>query len=114
MGQTINTLKDTVTQNPDGFTANPETLALINPSKGYAVAVTNNKFNSINDIVFKENGLRNLALYFNAFIGGWFDGGVYYVDIVILTDSLEEAYNAARLFKQKAFYSFEANASIFV
>lgn len=107
-------LKNLILNNKSGFTAN-EKADLLNLNKGYAVSVTNNKTDDINELVI--NAL-SLSQYFkDGFcFGGWYDeqNKNYYLDISFIIDNKEKAINTAKNFNQLAVFDFSNFNSIAV
>lgn len=100
--------------NRQGFTANLD-CQLVEPDKGYIVAITNNRVNgNVNTLFLQYKSTASILSYpaDRLFIGGWFDGTDYYLDLSILVNTFQEANTLALLFNQKAIWDCEAKECI--
>jgi hypothetical protein len=113
----LNTLKDFIKNNPDGFTITPsgQSVPIGTPDSGVVVA----PIKSAELIVGQEIPLDVLRKYVEnakemssllnreVFLGGWFnsDDSQYYLDNVLIVDNLEEALYIAQAADQIAVYN---------
>jgi hypothetical protein len=108
----LETLKKTVSNNPDGVTMNlnGEAVSL----SGFAVSITHETLKAV-DVeqgteAFKRTLERLLstatALNRPAFIGAWKDNDILCLDVTLNIQDRNDALTVARLFKQLAIFDF--------
>ena len=115
----MESIKEILAQNPDGFSLQIETGAMNPMDDGYMVSLTDMELNSLDDatrvkrLLMTTRNTLNLNLY-KTFLGGWKDEstGKYYLDLSIWVETLEEAMYLGRLFNQKAVFDIKALDSV--
>lgn len=105
MNTTSNIIATIAAMNASGFTVDANTLFPINEGYAVAIAETQNSF-----------GLQGITNVLDAIskgkanaIGGWYDEqtGLYYYDAVRVFNNLQEAYEAAIINDQLAFFDLK-------
>lgn len=105
MNTTINVIAAIAAMNTSGFTIDANTLSPIKEGYAVAIAETQNSF-----------GIQGIANVLDAIakgkanaIGGWYDEqtGLYYYDAVRVLSNLQEAYEAAMINDQLAFFDLK-------
>lgn len=105
MNTTINVIAAIAAMNTSGFTIGANTLSPIKDGYAVAIAETQNSF-----------GIQGIANVLDAIakgkanaIGRWYDEqtGLYYYDAVQVLNNLQEAYEAAILNDQLAFFDLK-------
>jgi len=115
----MSTLKEICKENKDGFTLDMKTGNHAEHKIGYYVSMTNNIIDKHDtgisfDIFLKcFNMLQNMCDK-QLYIGGWFDGSKYFLDITfhIKTESMSLARTLGREFGQDSIYSVKEQRSI--
>lgn len=102
-----------------GGTFRADSLEPVNPTTGYAVAIGGETIElaherggdtrqAVHNLIWRVRDLNQNAPY----IGTWIDGGIAYIDAVLILPDLASAYIVARAFDQKAIWDFANSASI--
>lgn len=102
--QIFKRLTNLIRKNPYGFTASAKGVKL-KLKKGYAVSITNNKEQNINELI---NRVLNLNQKLGFCVGGWKDKQTnnFYLDLTIIEPSRLIAESIAKEFKQQAIFDF--------
>lgn len=113
----INKIKEVILKNENGFTLRLTTLKPYEENKGYAVAITNLKGKQINHLIkkvlFISKAFKQIEK--NLFIGGWKDKeNNFYLDLTLIIKEDNLSLNVAKLFNQKAIYSFMGYQEIYL
>lgn len=100
-----NRIKKAFTKNPSGFTLRQDGI-LLNLNKGFCYAITQNAnkdFNLLIDNFFKLVKENKTRFYF---IGGWFNDGLYYLDISFITNKKSRAIFQGIKHRQLSIFCF--------
>jgi hypothetical protein len=107
--QKINTIKEIINKNKEGFTYKLTTLKPIKKNVGYCVGITNLKGiylkPLIKQILTTTKSFKQIEK--NLFIGGWFnkENKTFYLDLTLILKDKNTAIKTAKIFNQLAIFN---------
>jgi len=97
----LNLIKENLKKNPEGITLNFKG-EVVEKKSGFYVSISNISGRRLNYLISKTLDIRRTAFKNtnNLFMGGWFDGKKYFLDLTLFIEDRERALYLGRLFNQ--------------
>ena len=109
----INLIKENLKKNPEGITLNFKG-EVVDKKKGFYVSISNISGKRLNLLISKTLTIRRIAFKDtkNLFMGGWFDGKNYFLDLTLFVENKKRALYLGRLFNQQAIFNINKSECV--
>ena len=109
----INLIRENLKKNPEGITLNFKG-EVVNKKKGFYVSISNISGRRLNYLINKTLFIRKTAFKEtkNLFMGGWFDGKKYFLDLSLFVEEEERALYLGKLFNQQAIFNINKSECV--
>jgi len=111
----IKIINKNLKENPEGVTLNFKG-AVVEKKKGFYVSISNISGRRLNMLINKTLIIKKTAFNKtkNLYLGGWYDGKKYFLDLTLFVENKKRAEYLGRLFNQQAIFNINKKECVFL